>query len=95
MPETDGCAVIDGDKIVIQFPLKHLPQVIEGAWALGVLDTRWRVTDAHAFAKELVLELNREDEVGTTLIHKMCDAAITEVLENGGEGLEEHPEQDA
>jgi hypothetical protein len=95
MAQSDGRAVIKDGKIIIQFPLAHLPQVVEGAWALGALETRWRITDTKAFAKDLVGEMNREDEQGTTLIHKMCDAAINELLENGGEGIEEHPNQDA
>lgn len=95
MSNTDGTAFIKGKKIVIEFPLTHLPQVVEGSWALGALDTRWRITDVDAFAKDLVSEMNSEDEQGTTLIHKMCDAAINELLENGGEGIEEHPNQNA
>ena len=93
--EQDGQAVIKGGAIVIRIPIKNLPQVVEGAWALGALDTRWKITDAPAFAEALVDELNREDEEGTTMIHKMFDAAINEALEQGAEGIEEHKDQDA
>ncbi len=78
MAQSDGRAVLKGGKIIIQFPLAHLPQAVEGAWAIGALETRWRITNPDAFAKDLVGEMNREDEQGTTLIHKMCDAAINE-----------------
>lgn len=93
MSQSDGRAIIKDGKIVIEFPLGHLPQILEGAWASGALSSRWRITDEPAFAKDLVVEMNREGEDGTTLIHKMCDAAINELLESGGEGIEEHPVQ--
>lgn len=41
------------------------------------------------FAKEVVRELNSEDEEGTTAIHKMFDAAFIEAIEQGAEGVEE------
>ena len=95
MAQSDGRAVIKDGKIVIEFPIGSLPQVLEGAWASGALSSRWRITDEQAFAKDLVIEMNRESENGTTLVHKMCDAAINELLEGGVEGIEEHPKQDA
>lgn len=91
----DGKATIKGGAIVIRVAIKALPVVVEGAWALGSLDTRWKITDAPAFAEDLVRALNDEDEQGTTMIHKMFDAAINEALEQGAEGIEEHEDQNA
>jgi hypothetical protein len=90
----NGEAVIEDGAIVIRVPLTALPQVVEGAWALGSLETRYVVTDTEAFAKDLVRALNDEDEQGTTLVHKMFDDAINEALEQGAEGIEEDPEED-
>lgn len=68
---------------------------MEGAWALGVLDVRYKIIDAHDFAKDLVHELNREDEQGTTRIHKMFDGAISEAINQGAFGIEEYEDQNA
>lgn len=94
MPDFNGQAIIEDGAIIVRIPLENLPQVVEGAWALGSLESRWKVTDAQVFATELVRALNDEDEQGTTRIHKMFDAAINEALEQGAEGIEEHEDQD-
>lgn len=91
----NGRAVIEGDAMLIRLPIDYLPQVVEGAWALNAMPVRMQITDAGAFAKELVRVLNREDEQGTTMIHRMMDSAIVEALEQGAEGIEEHPQQSA
>lgn len=83
----------DGD-VVIRVPLAALPQVLEGAWATCALDTRYKLTDVDAFAKELVSALNDEDEEGSTAIHKMFDAAIEEAINQGAQGIEEHEDQE-
>lgn len=90
-----GQAVIKDGKIVIEFSLGHLPQILEGAWACGILSERWKVTDEPTFAKELMIQMNRESENGTTLVHRMCDEAIKKVLESGGDGIDAHPVQNA
>lgn len=68
--------------------------VIEGAWSMNALETRFQITDGAVFAKELMHALNREDEQGTTPIHRMCDKAIEYAIDQGAEGIEEHPEQE-
>lgn len=88
-------AHIEGDAILIRLPLENLQAVAEGGWASGALDMRWQITDPAVFAKELCGELNREEEDGTTPIHRLFDRAIDKAAENGAEGIEEHPEQDA
>lgn len=95
LPDSSAQAVIENGSIVIRVPIAALPQVIEGAWALGGIDTRMKITDADAFAKDLMHELNNEDEQGTTRIHKMFDRAMNEAIEQGAQGVEEHENQDA
>ncbi len=46
-------------------------------------------------SKDLVIELNNENEIGTTCIHKMFDAAIEEAINQGAFGIEEYQEQEA
>lgn len=87
-------AKIEGEDIVIRVAVSALPQVVEGAWTAGYMETRFKVTDAPTFAKELVSELNAESEDGTTAIHKMFDACINEAIEQGAEGIEEHEDQE-
>lgn len=89
-----GRAIIEDDIIVIRVPITYLPIIIEGAWALNALDTRFKLTDAALFAKDLVRALNDENEEGTTMVHKMFDAAINEALEQGADGIEEHEDQE-
>lgn len=45
------------------------------------------ITDAKGFAKDVVIELNREEEDGTTLVHRMFDQAFLRVAENGSEHI--------
>jgi hypothetical protein len=47
-----------------------------------------RVVDAEMFLKEVVREINYEDEAGNTLLTHMLDAAILRAVENGSEGAE-------
>lgn len=88
-----GQAVIERKSIVIRVPIPALPMIVEGAWATNNWDTRWKVTDPEAFAKEIVHTLNQEDERGTTAIHRMFDRAIVAAVEDGAEGIDEHEDQ--
>jgi hypothetical protein len=85
-----GQAIIEKGSLVIRVSLEALPMVLEGAWAMGKFDTRYKITDASEFAKELMHALNREDEQGTTPIHELFDGAILHVIEQGGFGIDEH-----
>lgn len=91
----NGEAFIEGDAIVIRIPLENLPAIVEGAWMAGGINTRLKITDLRAFAKELCDEINREEEDGTTPFHRMVDAATEAVSESGGEGVEAHEQQEA
>ena len=46
-----------------------------------------QITDPDLFAKEIVRELDRESEDGTTLIHLALDKAAERAIENGCEGV--------
>lgn len=88
--ENSGKAVIEGEYIVVRVAIPALSTVLEGAWAAGYFQSRWKVTDAAKLADGIVNELNAESEDGTTRIHAMFDAAILEAIDQGVEGIEEH-----
>lgn len=48
-----------------------------------------KVTDARTFAKDVLRELEREEEDGTTPVHRMLDARGRDAMENGSEGCSE------
>lgn len=47
-----------------------------------------KITDAKVFANEVVQEINRESEIGDTLLTAMLDEAIKRAVENGCEGVD-------
>ena len=53
------------------------------------------VVDQSHFAREVVQELKREKEDGTTLVHEMLDKAMLSAMEQGAEGLSEAEAPDA
>lgn len=79
-----GRAVIEGGDIVIRVAISALPLIAEAPMA----GTDYKVTDAEVFAVDLVRELNREEEDGTTRIHRLFDGAIEEAIDQGAEGVE-------
>ena len=89
MSNDGGRAILEGGAIVIRVSLEALPMVLEGAWAMGKFDTRYKITDAGEFAKELTHALNSEGEDGTTSIHRLFDQAILDCLESGAFGIDE------
>lgn len=87
--DDSATAVIEKDAIVIRLPLKNLDVALRVGCSMSGIDPPYRVTDSVVFAKEVVRELNSEDEEGTTAIHRMFDAAFIEAIEQGAEGVEE------
>lgn len=87
-------AIIKDGKIVISIKVADLPAAIEGGFLCGAFETRWKITNADAFAKHLVRELNHEDEEGTTRVHRMLDGAALEAIEQGAQGIEQHEDQE-
>lgn len=65
------------------------------AWAVQSAEPQWpedfAVVDVEGFAKAIAKELKRDEEDGTTPVHRMLDAAATEVLESGDEAVDEGP----
>ena len=47
------------------------------------------IVDADAFGKDLVFELNREEEDGTTPVYLLFDKAIQDAADNGAQGYVE------
>ncbi len=82
-----GQAKIEGGEIVIRVSIDALPFIADHVFALE--GSLYAVTDAPTFARDLVYELNREEEDGTTPIHRMFDAAISEANEQGADGVTE------
>jgi hypothetical protein len=93
-PNRSAEAVIQRNALVIRVPLKNLQTAIDGAWALNALPARYKITNLDEFARDLVGELNSEDEQGTTRIHKMLDAAVLEAIDQGAFGIDLHEKQD-
>lgn len=93
LDRSDGQAVIEDGYLVIRVAISALTQVVEGAWAAGSMDVRYKVTDEAVFAKDLMHELNAESENGTTRIHMMFDLAIQEAINQGANGIDEHEDQ--
>lgn len=54
----------------------------------GQYEERLKITDKAAFLREFVRELQAEAEDGTTLVHRMLDAAFEQAVENGAEGID-------
>lgn len=90
-----GRAVIEDGFLVIRVAIDALPMIVEGSWAAGGMDTRYKVTDPVAFVADLAHELNDESEDGTTRIHRMFDKAIENAIGQGAFGIEEHEIQEA
>jgi hypothetical protein len=87
-------AIIEDGVIVIRVPIANLQAVLDGGWGCNVYDKRYKITDADVFASELCRELNREEEDGTTPIHRLFDKSINEALNQGALGIDEHEDQD-
>ena len=47
-----------------------------------------KITDAEKFAREIVDEINRENEDGSTLLTRMLDDAIRNAVDAGCEGVD-------
>lgn len=88
-----GRAFIDGDSVVIRFPLDAMQSALDGAWGMHIFDKRQKITDIAEFAKEFRNELNSENEQGNTLVHRMADKAFLNMMEQGAFGFDVHEDQ--
>lgn len=84
---------IEGDAIVIRLPIDVVPVCVDTAWARGFGDPtgkhEWAITNPEGFAADVVRELNREEEDGTTPVHKLFDEVLAEAIEQGSQHVEE------
>jgi len=73
--------------IVIRVPVDALEQAMrENPRDDSYYDVK--VTDAAEFAADVVRELNREEEDGTTPVHLLFDKALAAAVDNGSMGCE-------
>lgn len=49
----------------------------------------FKIINNIGFAKDILNELESEEEDGTTLVHRMLDSAANNAIENGSEFVEE------
>jgi len=82
---------VEGDELQISIGIDTLCHACEVGrqYGLGAV----KITDDKAFLKGIERELKHEDEDGSTPVHRLFDEAVTQMLENGEEGIE--PEEDA
>ncbi len=64
------------------------------AFAVTAGEKGFRVTEALVAADDILRELRREQEDGTTVVHEMLDRAALAAWENGGEGFSGVDEDD-
>lgn len=78
-----------GYDIVIRIDANELAQAAHAKLAETLEDDGGKLLITPTkFAKSVVEELTREDEDGTTVVHKMFDTAFEQVLEDGADGVE-------
>lgn len=78
-------AEIRGGELVISIPVETLCFAVMQRDSMGGL----RVVDRDEFAKDILRELWREEEDGSTLLHHLFDKAATEAANQGSLGLED------
>lgn len=47
-----------------------------------------KITDRAVFTQEILNELDRESEDGSTPVHRMLDKAVSRAIENGAQGAD-------
>lgn len=72
---------------VLAFATENHPDLYDAERDRG----RYKVTDPALFCREVIHELHREEEDGTTAVHVMLDTAILNAISDGAEGVEEIP----
>lgn len=82
---------LEGAELVIRIPVDTLAFAAQAGemWPQDdMMNPTAFITDETTFAKEVVHALTKEEEDGTTLVHRMFDAAFTYITENGCDGVE-------
>ncbi|MGN5375848.1 hypothetical protein [Sphingomonas hankookensis] len=80
---------LDGGEIVIRVPIDAIPAAAAVAFDnhYGFEQHKIEVVDGDTFAIELLHELRKEAEDGSTLVHRMLDRACVLCAEAGAFGL--------
>lgn len=68
--------------------------ILVNALGSDYIQPPYKIVDPAQAVKEIVRELKREEEDGTTVVHKMLDQAALDAWENGGEGFRERNDDD-
>lgn len=83
-------AKIENGSIVIQIPQEYLKKVAVDAAFEGITGYEdVKVVDYTRLLRDIKMELNREAEDGTTLVHLTLDKAIRNAFDNGSEAFED------
>lgn len=73
--------------IVIRLPVDVLPDALkQNPRDDSYYDTK--ICDLTEFARDVVRELNKEEEDGTTPIHSLFDDAMSAAIDNGSVGID-------
>ena len=86
----EGALDIGVGESILRFAAEHHPDLWNGATDTFLV----KVTDPVVFAKEVLRQINREEEDGSTPLSRMLDAAILAAVDDGCEGIDiEHFER--
>ena len=82
---TDATAVVEGNSITIKLSFDNMKAAVLGYNMITETYDIIVVKDGEEaqFAKDVCDELNREDETGSTPIHRMFDEAFEQAIEYG------------
>lgn len=87
----------DGDDLVIRFNIDSLCHSVTMGdnWPTdGEGKSMATITDQGLFLQELAAQLLNENEQGATPLHLVFDLAALAVIEDGGESIELHEDED-
>lgn len=76
--------------LVITMPVELLCHAVQfgNDWPCNEHGPTARINNAEGFAHDIVRALEREEEDGTTLVHRMFDKAAIEAIEQGAESID-------
>ncbi|WP_230770577.1 hypothetical protein [Sphingomonas sp. Leaf4] len=77
--------LVDG-RLVISIGIDALMTAVKGSpsWEQQIEDDRgWSIEQPDGFAADVVAELEREEEDGTTPVHRMLDEAFEQAIDQG------------
>ncbi|MBY2992477.1 hypothetical protein HF272_13665 [Rhizobium leguminosarum] len=81
--------IVEDNQVKISIGLGLLAFAVQSAPSYAGWPDDWYIDDIRKFGKEFASALQREEEDGTTPIHRMFDKVALELLEQGPECVEE------